>query len=248
MLTINHLTKTYGKTAAVSDISFQLVPGTLAGFLGPNGAGKTTTINMITGMLSPTSGEILYNGRTIGKNLKAWKMKFGAVCEYPLLFHKLTLFEHMILAGRLYQLSKKEATCRGEGLFEYLNLSEYRDIPADEASAGMKKKCALAIALIHTPDVLICDEVFNGIDPVSVSGIRTLFCELIKNKMIIFFSSHTLPVVESIARRILILVKGKIAKDFPVSVITDMDTSLESIFFQTLGNLAFHMSGLSWLV
>lgn len=247
MIEIKNLTKIFGQTRAVSDISFSLSPGTLVGFLGPNGAGKTTTINMITGILSPTSGRILYKGKDILKNLRAWKTKFGAVCEYPLLFHKLTLFEHMTLAGRLYQLSIKEATYRGEGLFEYLNLTEFKDIPADEASAGMKKKCALAIALIHKPEVLICDEVFNGIDPVSASGIRILFSKLIINKTIIFFSSHTLPVVEKLARRILIIVKGEIEKDFPASEITKKNTSLESIFFKAIGNPAFDMSGISWL-
>ncbi|MBN2534280.1 MAG: ATP-binding cassette domain-containing protein [Spirochaetales bacterium] len=92
MVEIKHVTKTYGHTEAVSGISFCLEPGTLTGFLGPNGAGKTTTINMITGILGPTAGEIFYNGKNIFDDLPAWKMKSGVVCEQPLLFHKLTLW------------------------------------------------------------------------------------------------------------------------------------------------------------
>ena len=251
MLEIKQLTKTYGKVKAVSTIAFSLPPGTLAGFLGPNGAGKTTTINMITGLINPTEGNIFYKKENILKNLKDWKMKFGAVFEDPLLFHKLTLFEHILLAGQLYNLTKKETIYRGEGLFDYLNLLEYKDVLADEASTGMKKKCALSLALFHKPEVLICDEVFNGIDPVSSKRIQSLFHELLKKGTIILFSSHTLPIVEKLAQKIIIIIKGKISLDFSVSDIcnqnTDKQNSLEEIFFKALGNPAFDMSRVSWL-
>jgi ABC-2 type transport system ATP-binding protein len=156
MIGVSHLSKEYGKCKAVTDISFTLMPGTIGGFLGPNGAGKTTAINMMAGLLNPTSGEILYKNKRISDDPISWKSLFGVVPEDPILFHRLTLFEHITLAGKLYDLSEKETRQRGEGLFEYLGLKEYGDTIADEASMGMKKKCALAMALIHKPDILIC--------------------------------------------------------------------------------------------
>jgi len=189
----------------------------------------------------------MYKNNDVLQHLNSWKMKFGAVCENPLLFQKLTLFEHILLAGQLYNLTKKESMHRGEGLFDYLHLAEYKDVLADEASAGMKKKCSLCMALIHKPEVLICDEVFNGIDPVSSSSIRALFSRLLQKGTIIFFSSHTLPIVEQLAQRIIIIVKGKISRDFRSSEIHESQNSLEEIFFKALGHPAQSMSGISWL-
>ncbi|MBN1696076.1 MAG: ABC transporter ATP-binding protein [Spirochaetales bacterium] len=248
MVGLESLVKSYGSRNAVDGLSFILEPGEITGFLGPNGAGKTTTINMMAGMLRPTSGRITCHGRPIHEDMTWWKRHCGVVPENPLLFHALTLGEHLMLAGRLHSISERETEQRCGSLFEYLGLSGYRETVSGKASRGMKKKCALAMALIHKPRVLICDELFNGIDPVSSHNIRLLFETLAEKGTIIFFSSHTLPIVETLSDRIIIIDRGAIAADIRAVALKEGPENLESLFFNTIGNPPTDLSGVSWLI
>jgi ABC-2 type transport system ATP-binding protein len=248
MLTIKKLKKNFNRCTAVNDISFSLKKGGITGFLGPNGAGKTTTIRMMSGLLIPTAGAIEYNNKNISEDMNTWKTTYGIVPEELLLFDRLSLYEHIQLAGSMYNIEDKETRQRAEDLLEFLNLWDSRDIHACEASTGMRKKTAIAMALIHTPKVLILDEVFAGIDPVSIKGLRELFFRLSEKGVTIFFSSHTLEVVEQIAEHVIIIVKGSIALDMAMKEMAATYGSLESGFFTCLGNPEHHVSKMQWLL
>jgi ABC-2 type transport system ATP-binding protein len=166
-----HLVKAYKNKAAVRDLSLAVRPGVLYAFLGPNGAGKSTTLRMLTGLLKPTSGEVFILGQSIETDPIAVKSKMGLVPDDLPLFDRLTGEETLIFTGRIQGLGATEARKRSGELLEYFDLIEARDQAVMEYSLGMKKKLALAAALIHKPRVLFLDEALNGVDPVSVKTI-----------------------------------------------------------------------------
>lgn len=167
-----NLTRKFGDLVAVRDVNLQISKGTIFGFLGPNGAGKSTTVGMLTGLLRPTSGEALVSGASIVSSPLEVKKKIGVLPEDLALFEALTLWEHLMMVGPIYGLSLHETEQRAEQLLKYVDLWPSRHTYADEASHGMRKKCSLAMALIHNPQVLFLDEPFEGIDPVSSRNIR----------------------------------------------------------------------------
>ena len=147
----HNLTKEFGDLIAVRDLELQVPKGTLFGFLGPNGSGKSTTVKMLTGILQPTRGQVLIGGQSISKSPVEVKKKIGVLPEDLALFDSLTILEHLLMAGPVYGLARKETGRRAEQLLGYLDLWNSRHTFVDEASTGMKKKCALAMALLHNP-------------------------------------------------------------------------------------------------
>jgi ABC-2 type transport system ATP-binding protein len=181
-----HLVKAYKNKAAVRDLSIAVRPGILYAFLGPNGAGKSTTLRMLTGLLEPTSGEILILGQKIRTDPMAVKANIGLVPDDLPLYDRLTGDETLLFIGRIHGLSTAEARRRSEELLEYFDLSEARAQIVLEYSLGMKKKLALAAALIHKPRVLFLDEALNGVDPVSVKTVADLLRSLVASGTTIF--------------------------------------------------------------
>ena len=142
-----NLTRRFGEFTAVRDINLQITKGTIFGFLGPNGAGKSTTVRMITGLLEPTSGEAFVAGNSILSSPIEVKRKIGVLPENLALFESLTIWEHLMMVGPIYGLSRNQTEQRAEQLLKYLDLWPTRHSYVDEASHGMRKKCSLAMAL-----------------------------------------------------------------------------------------------------
>jgi ABC-2 type transport system ATP-binding protein len=209
---LDHLTRRFGDLAAVDDVCLSIDRGAFFAFLGPNGAGKTTLLRILTGLLAPSSGDARIDGRSILRDPVAVKQHIGVVPDDLALFDRLTLHEHLSLAGPLYGLSQPETAVRAESLLRLLDLWEGRGTYAMDASHGMRKKTALAMALIHGPDVLFLDEPFEGIDPIAGESIRRLLLEMSRKGATIVLTSHILPIVERLADSIAIMAQGKLAR------------------------------------
>src|SRR5689334_18951927 len=166
-IVVRGLTKVFRERPAVDGISFQVARGRFFGFLGPNGAGKSTTIKMLTGVLRPTAGEAAIEGLSLERDLLRIKGIIGVLPEELPLYERLTGEEYLHFAGRMHGLSREDTRGRTDELLEFLSLAEERGKLVVDYSQGMRKKLALAAALIHSPRVLFLDEPLNGIDPVS---------------------------------------------------------------------------------
>jgi ABC-2 type transport system ATP-binding protein len=235
-----HLVKAYKGKAAVRDLSLAVRPGVLYAFLGPNGAGKSTTLRMLTGLLKPTSGEVVILGHSIEADPIAVKSQIGLVPDDLPLFDRLTGEETLLFTGRIQGLPTKEARHRGEELLEYFDLMEARGRPVMEYSLGMKKKLALAAALIHRPKVLFLDEALNGVDPVSVKTIADLLRSLVASGLTIFFTTHVLDVAERLCDEIGVIHEGKLVASGTIEEIKRLrqmgaDARLEDVFLQVVG-------------
>src|SRR5712691_1795631 len=193
-IVVRHLSKAFSKKVAVDDVSFEVPRGRFFGFLGPNGAGKSTTIKMLTGLLRPTSGEVTIEGLDLERDLLAVKRVIGILPEELPLYDRLSGEEYLQFAGRMYGLSKPETARRTGELLEFLTLVDERRKLIVDYSQGMRKKLALAAALIHNPRVLFLDEPLNGIDPVSGRVVTDLLSRLAGKGVPIFFTSHRIDV------------------------------------------------------
>jgi ABC-2 type transport system ATP-binding protein len=234
------LTKTYPgvkkqqPVVAVDNIRVEVNTGEFYGFLGPNGAGKSTTIRMLTGLLRPTSGRIAIAGRDLDADPLGVKRLIGVLPEDLNLYERLTGREFVVFAGQMYGLSSEEAKRRAEELLHLTELGDDADRLIVDYSMGMKKKTALAGALIHAPKVLFLDEPFNGIDALSARAIRDVLRRMTERGTTIFFSSHVLDVVEKLCSRVAIISKGRIVGEGTLDELRsqsgDSAGSLEDIF------------------
>lgn len=209
MIEVKNLTKRYGDKQAVNDISFKVEKGEILGFLGPNGAGKSTTMNMLTGYISSTSGQILVNGVDILEDPIAAKANIGYLPEIPPLYVDMTVDAYL---GFVYDLKKCKLP-RKAHLKDVCNLckiSGVRDRLIRNLSKGYRQRVGLAQALINNPPVLILDEPTVGLDPNQIIEIRTLIKKLGKTHTVIL-SSHILPEIQAVCDRIIIINKGVVA-------------------------------------
>jgi len=205
------LTKRFKETLAVDNISFTVGRGEFFGFLGPNGAGKTTTIKMLCGLMKPTSGRILIAGRDVAADPLGVKSQVGILPETVETFDRLTGWELVVFSGLMHGLPEDEAERRAERLLELIDLNaEDRGRLVIDYSMGMRKKAALACALIHGPGVLFLDEPFNGIDAISTQAIQKVLQGLTAKGVTIFYTSHVLEVVEKLCTRIAIIHEGRL--------------------------------------
>lgn len=235
-----NLVKAYKNKAAVRDLSLSVRPGVLYAFLGPNGAGKSTTLRMLTGLLKPTSGEVLILGQSIEAEPFAVKGNIGLVPDDLPLFDRLTGEETLIFTGRIHGLEAAEARRRGEELLEYFDLLEARSQMVIEYSLGMKKKLALAAALIHRPKVLFLDEALNGVDPVSVKTVADLLRALVAKGLTIFFTTHVLDTAERLCDEIGVIHEGRLVASGSLEEVRRLrqmgaDARLEDVFLQVVG-------------
>lgn len=210
MIAARQLTRRYGEFAAVNEISFEIPSGSICAFLGPNGAGKSTTVKMLTGLLQPTSGGAEVAGIRVSTRSLELRRAIGVLPEHLGLFDALSIEEHLRMAGGVYALSKHDTQQRTEQLLRALDLEHGRDRFLDHCSHGMRKKTALALALIHNPRVLFLDEPFEGIDPVTSKTIRDLLVTLAGRGITIFLTSHILSIVERLATHVVMIRQGRI--------------------------------------
>jgi ABC-2 type transport system ATP-binding protein len=250
-ITLRGLTKLFRGTAAVSDLSMRVARGRFFGFLGPNGAGKSTTIKMLTGLLRPTSGEILIEGLPLEANLLTVKGLIGVLPEELFLYERLTGEEYLHFAGRMYGLSRDETRRRSEELLEFLSLQDERNKLVLDYSQGMRKKLALAAALIHSPRILFLDEPLNGIDPVSGRIVTDLLSRLARKGVTLFFTSHVLDVVERLCDEVAIIDRGRLIAQGSLAAIREQrelhaSASLEDVFLK-LVSADVARQDLSWI-
>ena len=226
------LSRTFGNLTAVRELELRIPKGTLFGFLGPNGSGKSTTVKMLTGILPPTSGEVFISGRPVVNSPVEVKKRIGVLPEDLALFESLTVWEHLLMVGPVYGLSRKETERRAEQLLVYLDLWQGRDTYVDEASSGMRKKCSLAMALLHNPEVLFLDEPFEGIDPVSSRNIKDLLLFMVGKGVTVFLTSHILEVVERLVQSFAIIVAGEVVCSQTMEETLRSGNTLEDLFFK----------------
>jgi ABC-2 type transport system ATP-binding protein len=243
---IRNLVRRFGSVTAVDGISLRVPRGSLFGFLGPNGAGKTTTVRMVTGLLRPDSGDALVLGRSILHDPVRVKRDIGVVPDDLALFDRLSFHEHLTLVGRVHGLSRGETESRAEDLLRLLDLHADRGILAVQGSTGMRKKLALAAALIHAPPVLFLDEPFEGIDPVAGLRVRDLLKQLAIRGTTIFLTSHILEIVERLADRVAVIVRGRVTVEGAVAELRRGGRTLEDVFVEAVGAPAAHTTP-SWL-
>jgi len=241
MIACRNLTKTFGAFTAVDNLNFE-VSGGICALLGPNGAGKSTLVGMLTGLTAPTSGEALVAGIDVRRQPLQVKRIAGIVPEHLGLFDSLTVEEHLALCGPIYGLSAEETRSRGDQLLRVLGLEHGRDTFLDQCSHGMRKKTALAMALLHNPRVLFLDEPFEGIDPVTAKSIRDLLTTIAGRGVTVFFTSHILSIVDRLATQIMMIRAGRIVWN---SATTDLAQPLEELYFELVE--APRMEDLAWL-
>ena len=245
---IKDLTKTFGKKEAVKGIDLTVPKGSFFGFLGPNGAGKTTTIRMVTGMLAPTRGDAVLAGNSIVKDSLAAKRLIGVVPDEMALFDRLSLWEHLTMVGSIHGLNKDDTHTRSEDLLKVLGLWEDRGTFAGDSSHGMRKKLALALALIHNPSILFLDEPFEGIDPLAGKVLRKLLQRMSARGTTIFMTSHILEIIEKLVDHVAIIVEGEIALDSPLADLVTGGRTLEEAFVTAAGDAADDTEvDLAWL-
>jgi ABC-2 type transport system ATP-binding protein len=246
------LTETFGQKIAVNALNLVVRKGEFFGFLGPNGAGKSTTIKMMVGLLRPTAGVAFIGGVDVWQNPLQAKQLIGVLPEQLNLYERLSGRELVEFAGRLYDLPKAEVRRRAARLLDVLALGADADKLVVDYSVGMRKKVALAAALIHRPHVLFLDEPFEGIDPISSRVIRDILRDLTSSGTTIFFSSHIMEVVERLCTRVGIISEGRLVAEGTLDELrqrasgTDADASLEDIFLNLIGART-REGGLEWL-
>ena len=209
MIEVKNVTKKYGSVVAVEDINFEIKEGEIIGLLGPNGAGKSTTMNMITGYIEPTEGEILIEGYDISKKPKKAKRQIGYMPEGVPLYSDLTVKEFITYMAELKKVNRKERKEKVEKIIEQTGLKNVENKLIRNLSRGYKQRVSMAGALVGEPKILILDEPTVGLDPKQITEIRALIKELGKTHTIIL-SSHILSEVSQICNKVIIINKGKI--------------------------------------
>ncbi len=209
MIEVKNITKKYGNVTAVDNINFKIEEGEIIGLLGPNGAGKSTTMNMITGYIEPTEGEILVNGYDISKKTKKAKAQIGYMPEGVPLYSDLTVKEFVTYMAELKKVNRKERKEKVEKIIEQTGLKDVENKLTRNLSRGYKQRVSMAGALVGEPKILILDEPTVGLDPKQITEIRELIKELGKTHTIIL-SSHILSEVSQICNKVIIINKGKI--------------------------------------
>ncbi len=215
MIEVKHLTKRYGSHTAVSDLSFTIEKGKIYGFLGPNGAGKSTTMNIITGCLGATEGEVLIDGFSISDEPMKVKGKIGYLPEQPPLYNDMTPYEYLSFVAEAKKLSGGEKMIQIDQVMDRTAIRDVRDRLIRNLSKGYKQRVGIAQALLGNPDLIILDEPTVGLDPVQIIEIRDLIRELGKDHTIIL-SSHILSEVQAVCDSIMIISNGRlVASDTP---------------------------------
>lgn len=211
MISLKHVTKVYGDSSkkAVDDLSWEIEDGKITGFIGPNGAGKTTTLKMITGIIAPTEGEILINGKSItGEPLLA-KRQFGFVADDPDAFLRIRGIEYLNFMGDLYRVDVRARQRFIDDTAKRFDMEDALSSRISSYSHGMRQKIMVMGALIHTPPVWILDEPLTGLDPRSAHELKTMMREHADAGHSVLFSTHVLEVAEKLCDRIAIINHGK---------------------------------------
>lgn len=236
MIELKYLSKKFGSFTAVDDVSLNIPSGEFFGFLGPNGAGKTTTIKMMTGLFTPTSGQIIINGFDVVKQPLEAKATFGYIPDHPYLYDKLTGREFIYYVGGLYKMNKDELKENAERVIDLLELASWVDNKTEDYSQGMRQRVTFAAAFVHNPQTIIIDEPMVGLDPRSARIVKDTLKQKANEGVSIFMSTHILEMVDELCDRIGIINKGKMifldTKENLHVHKSKLDGRLESVFLE----------------
>jgi ABC-2 type transport system ATP-binding protein len=245
-LVITDLWKRFGDKVAVSGVSLEIPHGSFFGLVGPNGAGKTTTLKMATGLLRPDSGTVVIDGVDGWSNPVETKQRIGVLPEDLALFERLTGAELLNYTGLLRRMEPAVINQRQGELLEVLGLAGDANAMVVDYSHGMRKKIALAAALLHAPRLLFLDEPFEAIDPVSARAIRSVLERYTAGGGTIVFSSHVMELVERLCDRVAIMSRGQIVATGTLDEVRG-DRSLEDAFVHVVGAADVDTGDLGWL-
>ena len=244
------LRKAFGDLAAVDGIDLAVPRGSFYGFLGPNGAGKSTTIKCLTGLLAPTAGEVRILGIDPLADPVAVKRKIGVVPEDLALFDRLTGAETLSFIGQVYGLDAATLRSRSHDLLALMSLEEAAGDLVADYSHGMRKKMALAAALLPAPRLLFLDEPFEGIDAVASRQIKDLLSRFVAGGGTIFLTSHILDIVERLCDHLSVIHRGRLVAQGPLAELragVGVGKTLEEIFLELVGADEARAPALDWL-
>lgn len=234
MIKIEHLTKTFGDKKAVDDLSLHIPAGEIYGFIGHNGAGKTTTLKCITGILKPDEGEIFVAGESVRDKPLECKRKLAYIPDNPDLYDYMTGIKYLNFIADVFGVSARD---RSERIKKYADIFDIRKDLGEAIqsySHGMKQKLAVISALIHSPQIIIMDEPFVGLDPVASHSLKEIMHEFCDNGGAIFFSTHVLEVAEKLCDEVAIIKNGRLIKSGTMEEVKG-DATLESVFLELEG-------------
>jgi ABC-2 type transport system ATP-binding protein len=213
MLEVTNLCKRYRGIPSIEDINFCIRAGEIVGYLGPNGSGKSTTVKIITGLLQPNEGSVLFEGKDIREDMVGFRSTLGYVPEEAHVYTYLSGLEYLQLVGRLRGLGERDIERKATQMLKLLGLESWRYSPISFYSKGMKQRVLIAAALMHNPKLLVFDEPLSGLDVVSARLFKDLLQELAAQGKAILYISHVLEVVEQVCDRVIVIAKGKILAD-----------------------------------
>ena len=245
-MSLRGLTKRFGHVTAVRGLDLDVPRGCFFGLVGPNGAGKTTTLAMTTGLLRPDAGRVVVEGVDVWQDPREAKRRMGVLPEGLRLFERLTGAELLGFTGRLRGLPVEEVDRRAVELLEVLGLRGASGQLVVDYSTGMRKKIALAAALLHNPSVLFLDEPFEAVDPVSARTIREVLERFADRGNTVVFSSHVMDLVDRLCDEVAIVVKGTVVAAGDVDELCG-DRTLEEVFVDLAGGSTAEKDALSWL-
>ena len=246
VLELEHLTKRYGGVAAVDDVTLTLDPGTFTGIVGPNGAGKTTTLSMITGLLRPTQGTVRIAGVDAWKHPLVAKRQIGVLPDRLHTFDRLTGAQLLYTTAVLHGLDRATARRRSRELAEAFKIEHAMSRLVADYSSGMLKKTALAAALIHAPRLLVLDEPFESVDPVSAMTVVQILKDFAAAAGTVLLSSHSMELVERICDHVAVIVEGRLIAGGTVDEVRG-DQSLQQRFIELAGHDIETIADLTWL-
>jgi ABC-2 type transport system ATP-binding protein len=234
VLEVRHLTKYYAALPAIRDVSFTIAPGSILGLLGPNGSGKSTTVSILTGLLEPSGGQVLFEGANVRDRMVDYKARVGYVPEEAHLYTYLTGPEYLMLMGRLRSVPEAAIRRKIDAFLDAFGLTGTQHAQMAAYSKGMRQKILIAAALLHDPEIIVLDEPNSGLDVTSSLVLRSLVQALAAEGRMVLYSSHVLEIVEQVATDVLILLQGRVVAHGSVAELRGMTAqpSLEQVFRQ----------------
>jgi ABC-2 type transport system ATP-binding protein len=245
-MSLRGLVKHFDRKLAVAQVSLEVPAGSFFGLLGPNGAGKTTTLSMAVGLLRPDAGQAFLLGHDVWSDPVGAKARLGVLPDGVRLFDRLTGPELLAYQGLLRGMDAATVDQRARELLDVLELGTDNRTLVVDYSAGMKKKIGLACALLHAPRLLVLDEPFEAVDPVSAARIRDILQRYVSGGGTVVFSSHVMEVVERLCDHVAIMSAGVVRVQGPLARVRG-DRSLEEVFVQVVGGRVATGSELAWL-
>ena len=233
-VSIRGFVKTFGKKVAVDNLSLDIPAGSFYGLVGPNGAGKTTTIKMLTGLLMPDAGSASIFGNDVWSNVNSAKRAIGLMPQADEIFKTITGLQLLTYAGMLRDMSRAESVKRANDLLSAFDLTEAANTMVSDYSTGMTKKICLATAMIHSPRVLVLDEPFEAVDPVSSANLKDILAEYVSTGGTVIISSHVMELVEKMCSHVAIINEGHVAAAGSLEEVAQ-GKNLEDRFMELVG-------------